>query len=447
MKLDIVKLEQIDVGTRYREEYGDVDALARSIKENGLINPIAIYSETGEPPFALAAGGRRFFACVSIGMEEVACRIYDHKLSELELRSIELEENIQRKDLEFIEEVRLKREIHELQVAIKGEKTSTSLDAGGHSLRDTAALLGKAVSTVSQDIKLADMMDAFPDADWEKCKNKSEAVKIMNRIEERMIRKEISKRAMEVGGSSTTKKMIDSYIVGDFFEQVKKLDGGVFDLVEIDPPYGIDLPAMKLHSGGSSSGGDKFNINYGSSYNEVKSTDYIRFMELTLGELYRVMNDHSWLICWFGPDPWFETIYNLIIEAGFKTRRLTGKWTKPGGQTNHPDIYLANCDEQFFYAYKGDAVISMEKRGRSNLFDFAPVPPAKKIHPTERPIELTTELLKTFAFPGARIYVPFCGSGNTLRSAYNLDMYPIGVDLGQEYKDGYVTRIMMKGEQ
>jgi len=442
LKLDTIATSSINIGERRREDYGDMEELARSIKEKELINPIAIYSENGEPPFLLAAGGRRFFACVSLGMEEIPCRIYDHPLSELELREIELEENIRRKDLDFMEEVRLSRDIRDIREALQGKKLSTSPDAPGSSLRDVAASLGRSHASMSADIKLADTMDTFPEAGWDKCKNKAEAMKIVNRIEEGIVRTEISRRARDIEGDSTVRKMMDSYIVGDFFEQVKKIPEGTFDVVEIDPPYGIDLPGKKLHSGGGSSGGDKFKINYGSSYNEIDKRHYTKFLKRTMKELYRVMNNHSWLICWFGPDPWFESIYQIITRAGFKTRRLTGKWTKPGGQTNHPDIYLANCVEEFYYAYKGDAVINLNKRGRSNVFDFTPLHPSKKIHPTERPRELTTELLSVFGFEGARVYVPFCGSGNTLRSAFDLKMYPVGVDLGQEYKDGYVTRIV-----
>lgn len=440
MKLDIIKMELIDIGNRYREEYGDVEGLADSIKRNGLICPIAIYSETGKPPFYLAAGGRRFFAHVTLGRDEIPCRIYDHKLSELELRSIELEENIQRKDLEFAEEVKLKREIHNLQVAIHGEKTSTSLDAGGHSLRDTAKLLGKSHATVSLDIKLADAMDDFPEVEWDKCKNKSEAMKVLNRMEEGMIRAEISKRAMAVEGSSTKRKMMDSYIVGDFFDQVKKIPDGTFDLVEIDTPYAIDIPKLRKAAGK----GDKFLLNYGDSYNEVSKDEFELFAAAVMVELYRVMNNHSWLIWWLAHD-WENVIHNLLINAGFKTNRVSAVWVKPQGQTLQPDMYLANSHERFYYARKGDAVISPERRGRSNVFDFPLVSPSKKIHPTERPIELVTELLTVFGSSGSRVYVPFCGSGNTLLAAYNLKMYPIGVDLGKEYKDGYVTRIMTRG--
>lgn len=444
MKLANIKLEDIDVKDRFRKEIGDIEELAQSIRDNGLICPIAVYSETSTAPYVLAAGGRRFAAFVYLKRDEIPCHIYDHKLSELELLSIELEENIRRKDLTFVEEVNLKRKIHEVQVEIHGEKVSTSPDAPGHSLRDTAKLLHKSPGGLSDDIKLAEAMETFPDAGWDKCKNKNEAMKVLNRIEETFIRSEISKRAEKVMGKSSTKKLVDAYIVGDFFDLVSKLPDNTFDLVEIDPPYGIDLPGKKLHSGGGSSGGDKFAINYGGTYNEIDRRHYTKFMKKVMEELYRIMNDHSWLICWFGPDPWFESMYQIITRAGFKTRRLTGKWIKPGGQTNHPDIYLANCDEMFYYAYKGSATININKRGRSNIFEFAPVPPSRKIHPTERPPELMKEILSVFAYEGARVYVPFCGSGNTLAAADELKMYPLGCDLGQEYKDAYATRILSK---
>jgi len=267
-------------------------------------------------------------------------------------------------------------------------------------------------------------------------------MKIMGRIEEGIIQKEISRRARDIEGDSTIRKMIDSYIVGDFFEQVKKLPSDTFDVVEIDTPYAIDLPKLrKVKVGGK----DKLQINYGDSYNEISKDNFESFAASVLKECYRVMNDHSWLVWWFAHD-WSEVVYNLIIGAGFKTNRVNAVWTKPQGQTNQPDQYLANSYERFHYARKGNAVINMNRRGRSNVFDFPLVPPSKKIHPTERPIELVTEILSVFGFEGARVYVPFCGSGNTLRAAFDLKMYPVGVDLGREYKDAYVTRIVTDKE-
>jgi site-specific DNA-methyltransferase (adenine-specific) len=118
------------------------------------------------------------------------------------------------------------------------------------------------------------------------------------------------------------------------------------------------------------------------------------------------------------------------------------KATDPG-QTQQPSMYLGSSYEMFFYARKGDANIA--KSGRSNIFDFKPVPPSDKSHPTEKPIELMQEILTTFTWESSRIIVPFAGSGNTLLAAHEEKMFPLGFDLGKEYKDSYVAKIAMKG--
>jgi DNA modification methylase len=197
-------------------------------------------------------------------------------------------------------------------------------------------------------------------------------------------------------------------------------------------------------------------------YNEINPAHYEAFMRKVFEEAYRVMSDHSWMICWFGPDPWFEPMAQWIEEAGmpsqpeglswedhrknwlkskkgFKIRRLPGVWVKPNGQTMQPSKYLAHCTEFFYYARKGDP--SIVRQGMNNSFQYSPVPAKKKIHPTERPIEMIQDLLKTFGRPGNTVMVPFAGSGNTLLAATNSEMVPFGWDLAQAYKDAFSIRV------
>jgi site-specific DNA-methyltransferase (adenine-specific) len=436
--IPISEIESID---RSRTELGDLDELVNSFKKYGIIQSLAVATKQdgdGGTPYRLLAGGRRYAAAIQAGIELVPVKIYTEELSEMHMKSIELEENLRRKDLTFIEKCRLTREINDLQVALYGRKISTSPDAPGHSMRDTADMLNVSPMTVVNDIKLATAMEQFPDLDWGGCKNQSEALKVLAKFEERVVRADLSSRASELMKSSKTKKIIDSYILGDFFEKVKGVPNNSIDLVEIDPPYGIDLPNMKK----------EHNSNYGDSYNEVDASIYIKFIGDTLTESYRIMKEDSWLIFWFGPEPWFDIIYSLIKQSGFETRRLCGIWTKNNGQTKHPDIYLAQAYEMFYYARKGNAVINLDKRGRGNIFDFSPVSPTNKIHPTERPVPLMEEILRTFTWEGSRVIVPFAGSGNTLRAAYNLNMFPLGYDLSKEYKDSFTVRVLNeeKGE-
>jgi ParB-like chromosome segregation protein Spo0J len=72
---------------------GDITALARSIKKHGLLHPIVIDDQKN-----LVAGGRRLAACEQLGWEKIPVTRLE-ELTEAQRREIELEENLQRKDL------------------------------------------------------------------------------------------------------------------------------------------------------------------------------------------------------------------------------------------------------------------------------------------------------------------------------------------------------------
>ena len=151
------------------------------------------------------------------------------------------------------------------------------------------------------------------------------------------------------------------------------------------------------------------------------------------------MAPHSWLLCWFAPEPWFEIIHQELHNAGFRTTRMCGIWNKGGsGQNMHPQTRLSNSYEMFFYAWKGQPALN--KAGRSNTFNFSPVPPSQKVHPTERPIELMKEIYDTFAFAGSRVLIPFLGSGSGLFAADELGMSPVGFELTKAYKDSFLVK-------
>lgn len=430
--LENIPLSQIDVGTRYREDYGDVDELIASITSNGLICPIAVCRHpepVGDYKYLLCAGGRRFAAHQKMEADSVPAKIYDKPLTELELRSVELEENLQRKDLSWLEKVALRKKIHELQVAIHGVKVSTAPDAPGHSVRDTAAILGVSHASVSQDLALAETVNRFPEIDWSKCKSQSDAVKLKKKIEKSFVNEELAKRVeASLGGNVNLKirKLADAYVVGDFFEVIKDVPDGMFQFVEIDPPYGIDLVNVK-----------KDYINDG--YNEVDAGDYPAFMQQVFAETYRTMAANAWGVCWFGPDPWFPYILKWLRDAGFNVCGIPSVWIKPTGQTKMPNTRLASAYENFFYFAKGQPALM--KPGRINVFNYSPVPHQNKTHPTQRPVEMIREILTTFVQPGAHVLVPFAGSGATLLAAALESMTPLGTDLTAGYRDGYILEL------
>ena len=103
-----ILIDVIQIGERFREDYGDVESLAQSIKSEGLINPITVDTESN-----LLAGGRRLEACKLLGWDSIDATIFKIE-NEYELRIVELIENIQRKEMTWAEQANLIKRINDL---------------------------------------------------------------------------------------------------------------------------------------------------------------------------------------------------------------------------------------------------------------------------------------------------------------------------------------------
>jgi ParB/RepB/Spo0J family partition protein len=424
-----IPLTSIIVGERFRKDLGNINELVVSFQKEGIIQPLAV-RENEDGSHILLAGGRRFAAATKAGLETVPVRCYPSSLSELEMRSIELMENVCREDMDWKEKAQLSKRIYELQIEIHGEKQSTSPDAPGISKRDVASLIGKSHASLIKDIQRADALRIFPEL--AKAKNAGDADKMLGKLQEEMLRSELASRIEARTASTPIDKihqgLVSQYLIGDFFEGVKNVPTGSIDFVELDPPYAIDLNAQKR---------DMTLAYSGNNYNEVDIEQYPTFLFDVLKECYRAMSNSSWMVIWHAKQ-WRRLIQDILDNIGLAYDE--GIWYKGNvGQTNSPNVHLASCYEPFFYVRKGNP--SIIRQGRSNVFNYKPVSGARKIHPTERPIEMIQDMIQTFCWEGARILVPFLGSGNSILAASNLGMTAFGWDLSQEYKDAYIIKV------
>ena len=79
--------------------------LSNSIKKNGIIQPIAVRPKKNLPgKFEIIAGERRWLAAQKAGLHEIPITILD--LSDVESLEVAIVENIQRDDLNSIEEAK-----------------------------------------------------------------------------------------------------------------------------------------------------------------------------------------------------------------------------------------------------------------------------------------------------------------------------------------------------
>lgn len=438
-EVGMVPLESIIIDDRARGELGDLNGLEDNMKDTGLISPLAV-EDNEDMTYTLLAGERRFRILERNNVPDVPVRIYRQGLTKLERKVIEKSENFFRKDMEYWELDQLTAEIHNMQQELHGVK-APGPGQSGWGTRDTAEMMGaKSPASVVESVKRASAREAFPEL-FINCKTANDASKIIKKVDETLIKHAIAQRLESQSINSTIHDLSKRFILKDFFAGVKEIPDKSINFVEIDPPYGIDLSKQKRKADGSS-----VTHYIEGDYNEVSAEKYLDFMHKTLKECFRVMADNSWLICWFAPEPWFCPVYDLLNAVGFKTTRMCGEWIKPSGQTLNPTIRLPNTYEMFFYAWKGRPVLN--KVPGTNTFHHSPIPPNQKVHPTERPISLTSELYEIFASPGSRVLIPFLGSGNGLISAHLLGMDAVGFELSKAYKDSFLVKVHnLKEEQ
>lgn len=56
-----------------------------------------------------------------------------------------------------------------------------------------------------------------------------------------------------------------------------------------------------------------------------------------------------------------------------------------------------------------------------------------KIHPAQKPVKVLKKLIETFTDPGDVVIDPCCGSGSTLRAAYNLGRSAFGFEIDRNF--------------
>lgn len=427
-----IPIKAIEVKDRFRQDFGNLEELKLSIKEHGLICPIAIQNK-GKGHFRLLAGERRLRACTDLGWEKIDAKVWNDTdiLTDLDIYCIELAENLYRKDMTWQEKVRLEARIHEMQVGEKGEKVSRH--STGHSQADTAKFLGVKQSEVSVNLKLAKAFEVVPEL--AESATREEALKKLRLLQETAIHEELLKRSQAqatcenaVPEETRRMAMCEAYVVGDACEHLKAEDAEAMDFIEIDPPYAIDLDKLK-----QGEAKDK------EEYKEVQKEAYYQFMGVILDEATRILKPGRWLVLWHAEEHEY-TLRNMLTKRGFTVCNTAAIWVKPSGQTNHPEYEMASCYERFFYASKGSAILL--NQGRGNVFHVSPVPPTRKIHPTEKPIELLEAIFKTFALKGQKMLVPFLGSGASIMAAANLGIEAYGFDLSPMFKKSYEVRIL-----
>ena len=122
-----------------------IEALANSIKEIGLINPIVV--RKADEGYQLIAGTRRCHACMMLGWETIPAKVIEQDTREAAM--LQYSENFHRQDLNPIQHARM---------------INFMLDELGYSITEIAKFCNKTKEWVSHQLGLLDMEEAAQQA-------------------------------------------------------------------------------------------------------------------------------------------------------------------------------------------------------------------------------------------------------------------------------------------
>lgn len=130
-----------------RKTFNDesLEELALSIKEHGIIQPLIVKKDGGN--YLIIAGERRYRAAEKIGLKELPVIVRD--FNEQKAREISLIENLQREDLNAIEEAQAIKEL---------------MEAYDLTQEEIAKKLGKARPSIANAVRLLNLPESLQDA-------------------------------------------------------------------------------------------------------------------------------------------------------------------------------------------------------------------------------------------------------------------------------------------
>ena len=392
---------------RYRKDSTKVKELLESILEKKQLHPIIVTEK-----MELVAGGRRLAACL-LGGIDVRC-MYKGNLTPIQMREIELEENLQREDLSPADEADAIADLHILKQELYGQSSSGRI--GGWRLTDTADSIGKTKGNVIDNIQISEALKSFPELRSLKTKKAiKKAVRGCEMVAERAA-------ATAQWESAIAKESKTDLLHKDATKDMMEREDNSIDILLTDPLYGIEIDKIASSIGGTTGGlsisGYKF---------DDSTTKALTLYEILAGESYRFTTNTAHAYIFVAPE-FFQFVREAMIEAGWQAHIKPIIWIKrESGQCNMPERWPSSCYEMILYCRK--AASKLVTQGMPDWIQGNPVLESKRIHPTEKPIPLLRKLLIRTSLPSQRLYDPFMGSGSSLEAGLAQKLIVRGCDI------------------
>ncbi len=219
----------------------------------------------------------------------------------------------------------------------------------------------------------------------------------------------------------------------DYREFMEGLGTGSVDLMLTDPPYIISRETgfSKIKNGV-----ERFAVSMDFGEWDKVAID----LDALATQAYRVLRKGGTAIIWY--DVWkISDVECAMTKAGFKMLRLI-IWQKTNPvPLNQKATYLSNSREIAVVGVKSGCP-TFNGEYHNGIYDY-PIPRhgGKKIHPTQKPIDLFSDLIHMHTDEGAVVIDPFLGSGTTAEAALRGNCNFIGCDIDSGYVNAADKRL------
>ena len=406
-----MRIDAIIIGERYRHKMGDIDGLAQSIAEVGLLHPIVV-----TPDGHLIAGARRTEACKRLGWTDIPATVVDLD----DIMRGETAENVHRKDFTPTEAVAIGRaldayvatpvgrppeemvqNLHHLEQGKTRDKVGAEVGMSGFTYDKAKAVVSAAEREPEKFGDLPEMMDA---------KSVDRAYKELRTRERKALLDEAGAQDVPPENTGYPVRYGDVWqagehlvICGDCGDPAIMAYATDIHMILNDPPYGmgLDTDYSKLPSTR-----EEGNRTYAPIIGDDRPFAYDTFGVSAREEF------------WFGADYYAKTLPD------------GGSWL----------VWDKRVDEKF------DAMIgsafeliwskTRHKREiiRCNMTLFSGDPEARnKAHPTQKPTRVIAWIIERYSSPGDRVLDMYLGSGTTLIVCERLQRRCLGIEIAPEH--------------
>lgn len=420
----LTAIDSIAISNRQRREFKreSLEDLAKGIESKGLMHPVVCSVEPGNQ-LKLVAGERRLRAMRMIWQRDSFFNFNGSPVAQgqvpyvlltdldsLQLREAELEENILREDLTWLEYTDAINELQALREEQRPEHTRQD------TAREIAEVKGMSFGSARRHVDDARVVGLMrDDEEVTNAKTQREAAKIARRKLTDTFNQQIISRNLT--GSK------NKIIHGDFFELEFKEK---FDCIIADPPYGI----------GADSFGD-------AAANEHKYDDSPEAAMAFLKEFFikaaAICKPRSHMYVFCDVDH-FTAAKRWATAARWRPWRVPMVWDHgPTGHAPRPNHGPRRNYEIIIFSSMGDRPVNALQE------DVIHIPNLKdRRHAAQKPVDLYVDLLRRSCNAGDLVLDPCCGAGTIFPAANKLGLRATGVEKSEEWVKYAKTRLEEK---